>query len=178
MGYQILPNNPAAGSPLTAPTRPDGGAYPWCMYYRGDAEVAFADTPTDLLCALLPDYATLTPTDAAVARIELGTAAATIIQAHVLAEADPASLTEADRTTLTAPRIGADAPHPEWWTCPVPLIVVTTAYTPYTDLPRPASGISDTADAPNLWWVRPDTEETLLTSLHEIGYLRLMHATD
>jgi|AACY02.2.fsa_nt_gi hypothetical protein len=178
MGFHLTANT--TGAPLTPPTRDDGTGYPLCMYYRGDTEVAFADTYRDLVEVLLPDYRTLleaSEMDAAVARIELAAAAATIIQAHLLAETNPDDLTDTDRAHLTAPRIGSHAPHPDWWTHPTPLVVVTTSYAPYTDLPRPASGISDTHDAPNLWWIDPTSEETLLTTLHDVGYLRLMHAT-
>ena len=176
MALVIIPNNSEADGPLEAPSHEDGRPFQYCMYFHDYYDVAFADTYDDLLEALIPGYQQLTEEQAIESRILLGVSAASQIQAQIVAESDLSSVTEDQYKTLMAPRI-APSLRADWWTCPIPLVVVETAYQPYTDVPRPTSGISDTEEAPNLLWVRPAEEEEFLRSLHEIGYIRLMEAT-
>lgn len=175
MGLVVVRNNMEADGPVDVPVHEDGSGYRYCMYFHNYFDVAFADTETELLEALIPNYPHLDETGKAEQRILLAVAAANQVQAAILAETDLTDVTEEELNTLMAPRI-APSVQAEWWTCDVPLVVVETAYQPWTDVPRPASGISDTADAPNLLWLRPAEEEEFLTSLHEVGYIRLMEA--
>lgn len=161
------------------------------MYLNNFTDVAFADEQADLIEILIPGYSAMSEEDQAFYRIRLAQSAAAQIQAEVLAsmtiddQPDGSYLgTLEDGTqlriapeqwaTLVAPRSLAQ-PRADWWTCPVPLVVVETSYEPFTTVPRPASGLSDgTAHADNLWWVRPAEDEDFLLSLHEIGYIRWM----
>lgn len=144
MGYHLQPA-PADPDTVIEPPRNDHNQpYRWCMYYRGDTSLAFADTPTDLLSVLLPGYLDLDTHARAVARIELATAAASIIQGHVLAETHPEDLTPEDRAILTAPRIGPNAPTPNggnrpppWCWSPPPIPPTPTFPAPPAPSPTP-----------------------------------------
>ena len=176
MAAVVLRNNVEADGPIVAPTHEDGTGYRYCLYFNGYATVAFADSYLDLLDALIPGYADLSEEDAAFERIKLAGGVAAVVQAEILAQVDREDIADEDWAVLIAPRLGAQ-PRADWWTCEVPLIVVETGYEPFTDVPRPASGLSAAADAPNLWWIRPAEEEDFLLSLHEIGFVRLMEST-
>lgn len=175
MALIVMPNNVEADGPVTPPAHADGSTFRYCMYFHNGFDVAFADTYGELLQVLLPGYENLDEVGRAEQRILLGVAAANQVQAAVIAEADLSAVSDEDYRTLTAPRI-APAVRADWWSCPVPLVVVETAYEPWSDVPRPASALSDTQDAPNLWWIRPGDEEEFLLSLHDVGYVRLLEA--
>jgi hypothetical protein len=172
----ILQNNMEADGPVSPPTHEDGKGYRYCMYFRNDADVAFSDTYDELMDVIIPGYEEMDDAEQAYQRIRLAQAAAAQIQAMILAEIEEDAVSPEEYAILTAPR-GAKQPEANWWTSDVPLVVVETSYQPFTDVPRPASGISAAADAPNLIWLRPAENEELLLSLHEVGYLRLMENT-
>ena len=174
----VMRNNLQADGPLVAPTRPDGSAYAFCAYINADVDVVFADSYQEILEVLIPGYAQLSGADAARARIALAQAVAAQVQGAILAQAseDGIEPTDEEWAVLAAPR---DQPQPraDWWTCPIPLVAVETSYEPFTQVPRPASGLAAGADpAENLWWIRPGEDEEFLRSLHEVGWLRLMQA--
>lgn len=177
MGLVVMRNNMEADGPVDVPVHDDGSGYRYCMYFHNFFDIAFADSEEELLDALIPGYVDLDDTTQAEQRILLGVAAANQVQAAILADVDLSTLSDSEVETLMAPRI-APSVRADWWSSDVPLVVVETAYQPWADVPRPASAISDTADAPNLLWVRPVEPEDFLRSLHEIGYIRLMEATN
>ena len=172
----ILQNNMEADGPVSPPSHEDGQGYRYCMYYRNDADVAFADTYDELMDVLIPGYNDMNDDDQAYQRILLAQSVAAQIQALLMVDVDTATLSEEEQAVLNAPRGGVQ-PEANWWISEVPLVVVETSYKPFTDVPRPASGISSAADASNLIWIRPAEDEELLLSLHEVGYLRLMENT-
>jgi hypothetical protein len=177
MAFVITRNNPAVDEGMIPPLREDGRGYRYCMYFNGDAEAAFADSHEELLSVLVPGYVQMEEMDADVARIRLAQVVAAQIQAEVLAEVDPATVSEQEWAILNAPR-SLKQPEVGLWRSEVPLVVVETAYAPYTDVQPPVSGLSDGIDdAPNLWWIRPTEDEDFLFSLHEVGYIRLMENT-
>ncbi len=174
MSSVLLKNNNEEDGPVIAPVHEDGTGYAYCMYFNGNSEVAFADTPDELINYLAPGYTELSEDDRDVARIRVATSAAAQVQAEVLYDVTPEDVTQEEWAILNAPR-SIEQPRADWWTTEVPLVVVETAYAPYTDVPRPASGLADgVADASNLWWIRPMEEEDLLVSLAEVGYLSLL----
>lgn len=178
MASVLVRNNFEGDEPVTPPVHPDGSGYAYCMYLPGYTDVMFADSIEELLAGLLPGYPDMDEPEQAYQRIRLAQRAAAQVQAEVLAEVDPDSVSADEWRTLTAPRT-VSQPRADWWTCPVPLVVVETGYEPFTDVPRPASGLADgRADAENLWWVRPAEDEDFLISLHEVGYLRLLANTE
>lgn len=177
MSTVFMRNNLAGDGPIIPPLHEDGRGFAYCMYYNGNADVAFADTLPEMLEVLIPGYLDLDGIDQDVARIRLAQQVAAQVQAEIIAEIDPSQVPETDWATLTAPR-GVSQPRADWWTCPIPLVVVETGYEPFTDVPRPASGLSDGLSAPdNLWFIRPSEEEDFLISLHEVGYLLLRENT-
>lgn len=178
MSAVVLRNNTEGDGPIEPPTHEDGRPYRYCMYFHGYSDVLFADEQEELIDGLIPGHNSMSEEDAAYHRIRLAQAAAAQVQAEILAEVDPQTVSEEEWKTLTAPR-GISQPRADWWTCEVPLVVVETGYEPFTDVPRPASGLSDgIADAPNLWWIRPAEEEDFLYSLHEVGYIRMFINAD
>lgn len=178
MSVYVAKNTSDADEPLAPPARPDGSAWPFAMYFNGGYDVAFADTYTELLDVLSPGYAALNDeVDVLTARIRLGVTAAVWAQTMILAEADGEAVSESDYATLVAPKAGP-AVRADWWSCPIPLVVVDGLYQPHTDVPRPASALGDYKQTENLWWIRPQEEEDFLFSLHEVGYIRLMAASD
>jgi hypothetical protein len=173
----VVQNNMEADGPVSPPVKAGGIGYRYCMYFHADLDVAFADTYEDLMEVLVPGYGQMSDEDQTVHRILLGQSAAASVQGAILATVEPGEITDEEYAVLSAQR-GLPQPEANWWTCAVPLIAVETSYQPFTDVPRPASGLSASADAANLWWVRPAEDEELLLSLLEIGYLRLMESTD
>jgi hypothetical protein len=172
----ILKNNAEGDGPILPPTKEDGTGYGYCLYFNNDAEVAFADSPDELLDALIPGYSADVDNQDFL-RIRLAQNAAAQTQAEILFGVDPSTVDETTWATLTSPR-NVSQPRADWWTSAIPLVVVETGYEPYTSVPRPASAIADgLADAPNLWFLRPGEEEDFLVSLHEVGYVRLMRNT-
>jgi hypothetical protein len=169
-----MPNNMEGDGPVIPPLHENGQAFAYCMYFNGNVDVAFADTLNDLLDALIPGYTSLNGADQDFQRIRLSQSVAAQVQAEILASLEPNQVTAEEYAVLSAPR-GISQPRADWWTCPVPLVVVETGYEPFTAIPRPASGLSDGLSAPdNLWFIRPSEEEDFLISLHEVGYIRLM----
>lgn len=173
MSIIVMKNNHEGDGPILPPTHENGSSYAYCMYFNGDAEVVFADTQDELLETLIPGYGAMSEDDKDVARILLASAAAAQVQAEILMDVDPDSVTPEEWATLVARR-DVSQPRADWWSSVVPLVVVETGYQPYTDVPRPASSLSSTQDAENLWFVRPVEEEDFLVSLHEIGYIRML----
>lgn len=173
MSTIVMKNNLEGDGPILPPVHEDGSSFAYCMYFSGDAQVVFADTQDELLETLIPGYGQMSEDDKDVARIMLASAAAAQVQAEILMDVDPDSVSPADWDVLVARR-DISQPRADWWTCDIPLVVVETGYQPYTDVPRPASSKSSTKDAENLWFVRPVEEEDFLVSLHEIGYIRML----
>lgn len=175
----LIRNNVEGDGPLTPPTHEDGRGFRYAMYTPGLSDVAFADDYDELIEVLIPGYFDLTEEEQAFQRIRYAQTAAAHVQAMIIADADGEGPepSEAEWAVLTAPR-GGTQPRADWWTSPIPLVVVTTSYKPFTDVPRPASGLSDTARAENLWWIDPSDEDSLIQSLHEVYYIRLMENQD
>jgi hypothetical protein len=191
MSVVMLRNNLEEDGPLVPPEHEDGRPYRYCMYLNSFVDVVFADEQDELLDVLIPGYGEMTEEDQAFHRIRLAQNAAAQVQADIIAsiQLEPQSdgsfvgktedgaeinISAEQWTTLMTPRMLAQ-PRADWWTCPVPLVVVETAYEPFTTVPRPASGLYDGLASPdNLWWVRPAEDEDFLISLHEIGYVRWM----
>lgn len=177
MSTIVVQNNLEIDGPVAAPVHDDGRGYRYCMYFNSDIDVAFADAYEELLGVMIPSYGEMSEEDQVFHRIRLAQTAAAQVQAAILASLEEGEVTDEEYQILSAHR-GLTQPRADWWTSQVPLVVVETSYQPFTDVPRPASAISATADAPNLWWIRPTEEEDFLISLHEVGFIRLMENID
>lgn len=173
MSATVVKNSFTGDEPILAPLKEDGNGYRYCMYFNGDADAAFADTYLELIEMLLPGYSSLEEEDQDVARIQFAQTAAASVQAMILAELEEDQVTPEEYEILSVSR---QLPQPEvrFWKTDVPLVVVETSYTPYTEVPPPSSALGSTRDVPNIWWIRPTEEEDFLISLHEVGIIRLM----
>lgn len=174
MSVILMRNNVEGDGPVIPPVRDNGAGYAYCMYFNGGAEVAFAESHVELLDVLIPGYLDFDDAERDYQRIRLAQSVAAQVQAEIIAEVSPDDVTDTEWAALTAPR-GVSQPRADWWTSPVPLVVVETGYEPFTSIPRPASGLPvDDENRDNLWFIRPAEEEDFLVSLHEVGYLRMM----
>lgn len=160
-------------SSFIPPTKENGEDYIYCMYYNNDTEVAFADTPQELLNVLIPGYETQTDEEQDFLRIRLAQSVAALIQSEVLEIFSANPLSEKEWKTLTYPK---SKPITETiiWDNPTPLILVETCYKPYTEYLPPISQKSQGPKTENLCWIKPTEDEELLISLHEVGYIRVM----
>jgi hypothetical protein len=156
----------------------DGRPYPLGMVMPDGEDFCYADSMRDLICALIPEYEReQEESEKAFLRIVLADRAATIRQAEILVDCDPGSLSESEWATLTAPKTGPDSASAAWWRSAVPLLLVSTSYEPYTPRPRPASN-QDGVKPDNLFWIDPTDEESLIESLHSVGYVRVLANID
>lgn len=158
--------------PDTMPTREDGSSFPFAMAYQDRA--VLADTRTELVADLIKDYADLPDSDegnadALVARFETGVHVADQFQQIIAAQHveegkfDTKVESEDTLTAIFTPRrekLGEIAP----WTHVVPLVLISTDYAPFTEVPAPEG---------NILWVNPYTETTFLNTLNDLGVIEL-----
>jgi hypothetical protein len=151
----------------------EGTPFPLCMFFSGMGSMAYADSYAELVDALIPGYGTYSDPKALVARVDYAHSQAVWVQAQVWADNEE-PLTPAQEQLLAAPRMGVQAPSGVW-EAPVPLVVLSVAYEPYTDVVMPlvASTATDT-----VWVIDPVSEESFLESLHEVGSIRLMRRSE
>lgn len=173
MSTFIMKNHQEGEEPIIPPAREDGGSYGYCMFYNNFEEVAFADTPEELVNILIPGYSKSTEEDKDFLKIRLAQTLAAKTQAEILSDVNPENFTEEDWNILTLPKTTA-IKQTLIWKNKTPLILVQTSYSPYTAFNPPASTMGQGYNIPNLWWVRPQEEEDFLISLHEIGEIRIM----
>lgn len=159
---------------VSIPARDDGTAWPYVLN-RGDRTV-FADTATDLVAALIPGYADIPATsggadDALVARYENAVATANDTQPLVAAscvDAGTFDTSTAGEALLSA--LFSDRSQPlegiEDWGEPVPLVLVSTDYSPFVEDRTPPSG--------NVLWLDPSDEMSHLRSLANLGLVELL----
>ncbi|MFJ4896070.1 hypothetical protein ACIP5U_39825 [Streptomyces sp. NPDC088788] len=141
------------------------------MIYGGGKWRGYADTPTELMQGLIPEYLDLTSaTERAAARIQLALRLQIQLQATLAASNEFARCSAEQQQTILAQR--DTPPVISVWDAPVPLVLVTTFYQPDGPLPRPEG--PDGA----LIWIEPDDEWSLLVSLHEAGVILLAAVQD
>lgn len=157
--------------PVQAPTRPDGTPYRYEMLFAGMTRRAYADDPADLLDALVPGYTDGNHDQQWTNR--LGLAA----RAQVLAQAVANEHAHFTRATATQRKILSGTRHEPvivaHWDCPVPLVLIATDYQPAGKAPRPQP---HAGMPPNIIWIDPSDEWTLLESLHNVGVIALHEA--
>ena len=177
----VVINRAARGGvkPPQPPLRADGTRYPLALCYSAGTRIAYADTASDLLALLIPGYKDLDDQARLVARIRLAYRAAVAGQAQALINADPQdvqALSDREYAALVRPQY--EPVRLEWWTSPVVLLLVSTAYAPYGHTDRPLSALADVLNPPNIIWLRPEQETTLLESLVRSGYIQGMYAPE
>ncbi|MGY1684430.1 hypothetical protein ACI8AK_02455 [Geodermatophilus sp. SYSU D00867] len=177
MSAVVMRNTRQAEAPPTPPLREDGSLHLYAMQFDDGERIAYADTPEDLLAALVPGYAERTDQQRLEARIRLAIRAQIAIQAGINADLTPeaaAVLTAEEWAVLNGSR--HEQPRVDFWDPDVPLVLVETGYAPYTDVDQPISGMADVQDPPNIIWLRPVDEREFLESLHRSAFINLMKA--
>jgi hypothetical protein len=157
---RIVPN-PRAGRPIHQATRPDGTRYRYEMICNGGSQRAYADSMTELIGALIPDYVPMTDNESNVARLRYSKNLEAALQAQFLM-ADPDAVTDEQRDVLLTSR--RDPLNIDHWDANVPLVAVTIDYEPYYPLPQPTG---------NVVWIDPSDEATFLYSLNDLGHISL-----
>jgi hypothetical protein len=158
-----IPNSTGGGPPPDPPARPDGQPYAYELVapaWRG-----YADTFTGLASLLIDGYGGLGGEDARQeARLRYAADVQVPVQAALAQGADLGACSDTEKQALLGAR--DKPPAVGSWTSPVPLVLVTAFYQPAGDLAWPrASGPG------KVIWIDPSSDETLLVSLHEAGWV-------
>ncbi|MFF4344728.1 hypothetical protein ACFY00_33010 [Kitasatospora sp. NPDC001540] len=159
-------NASSAVEPPAPPLKDDQSFYLFEMIYDGGSWRAYADTPDELLDALIPGYTTqASPRERAADRIRLALRLQVQLQALLDTASELAQCTDEQRAVLLSSR--ETPPTVRVWDAPVPLVLVSTFYRPEGRLPRP------TGPAGALVWIDPGDAWSLLRSLHGAGVIVL-----
>lgn len=185
-----LPASRDSRAPAPA-THEDGTNYAWRMFYDDGRTIADADTLADLIECLLPGYSSLDDAKAELgARIVIAKSAQLQVRSEILANLSAEkieSLSEWERAVLMWDKddtldpygwgdgtgeLGTRSTAHDVWVSSVPLVLVSTSYEGKGGIPRPISIHGDFfANTPNLIWLRPETEHSLLESLSNVGII-------
>lgn len=166
------------------PVRADGSLYAWGMALPGHYRYAWGDELSDLVSVLVAahDYDGLGAQEQLVARIQCGIRLQVTTQARINAGLMDSgtweTLCEWERDVLNGPRhMAPNMPHgfpsrdlfdgQDVWTADAPLVCLTTASEPCNPGVPPILGT-----ARNLWVINPISDESLISSLEEIGLVR------
>jgi hypothetical protein len=170
----LVRNIPTA-TPLTdmaIPTRPDGSYYRYEMLCDGGWTRLYDDSVTALIAYLIPGYETQDEQQRLTSRVRHAVDMQVRMQAQLGVLFSASERTADEERILTAPR--HIAPVVDQWTSDIPLVLVDIFYQPYTDTPRPSSGMFDVNSADNMWWLRPaEGDLEYLRSLHEASLIDL-----
>lgn len=162
-----IPNTTAGQAPPRPPVGPGGRPYLFELVHAGWR--GYADTYDELVGLLIDGYDGLVTERARLAaRLRYAADVQVPAQAAITATAGPQefeSLPPAEREALTGPR--DQPPAVARWTAPVPLVLVTSFYQPDGEVPRPEPAGGEVI------WLDPSTDETLLVTLHEAGWIAL-----
>lgn len=145
------------------PKHPEDGSW-MVAWVTEDGAAIFADSLSDIVGEIIPGYNDLDddhPDDLHLqARIDMLAPLAARAQAVVLAElaSQEVHLSEAElNAALRDKELPAGIAR---WNPAEPLILLTTAYDPYTDEPKPEGSIL---------WIDPTNEAAFLSSLNKLG---------
>lgn len=156
------------------PLREDGECFEWGIRLPGYSRIGWADSIPELVGILVgcPDYTDLSAKEQTYRRILRAVNLQCVTQARInlLSQTVRNDWEEAcgwEREVLNGPR--HIQPHgfesaaffdgEDVWTCPIPLLLVRTAYAPYSDI-EPVQGSGG-----NVWWIDPSTDTSMLDSL-------------
>lgn len=171
-------------TPVHPPVKPAGGLWAYGVLLPGYRYVAWGDTASNIVAAMLGDeeYSEKTDQERLTARIlralrlQVTTQARINASAMVTGEWD--ALCEWERAVLNGPRhVAPNMPGGfptrdmfnglDVWTAETPLMCLTTACEPLNPGVPPILGTDD-----NLWVLDPLDDESLLDSLEELGLIR------
>jgi hypothetical protein len=164
-----IPNSTRGDAPPEPPARDDGRPYQYELV--ADDWRGYADTFGELAGLLIDGYGDLAEDGRPVARLRYAADVQAPLQAAVNAAGNLGACSPADRAVLLGSR--DKPPAVASWQAPVPLVLVSAFYQPAGPLPRPqASG------GGQLLWIDPSTDEALLVSLHEAGWITVNARAD
>ncbi len=176
MAVKIVPNTREGAAPVAPPLNEAGRFYEYGLYYEGGRTIAWSDSFEELVNVLTPGYLDTTDEqERLVKRITLAISAQRTVQAQLYVDADSdlvRALTDQERALLDGS--SRDQPVIEDWNSDIQLVLITTRYQPHTDTPAPVSKHGPYLQVPNMLWIDPITDESLMTSLHEIGWVRVV----
>lgn len=188
----ITPNNLDVKNQVApAPSlHDDGSNYEWRMCFNEQSEFADADELHEFISILFdPEYSALeTDEEKAKARIVYAHRFQVMARARVLAnmtEEQSDALSEEEWAVLTygedldsadpygwgSGTLGTVGEDFDTWSSDIPLVLVSTSYAPYTEIPRPISSEGDYKYVKNIIWIRPESEIDFLRSLKHTGYI-------
>lgn len=189
----VLTTNTIFGRDNRAPApevKDDGSNYPWRMFFENDQRIVDADTTEELLDYLIPGYIGLDAEARKAARLDLARQVQALARATIVAGLDEDAvkgladwewdvLTYGDEVNTDPYGWGdgsgtlgeLDEERVDEWNSSVPLVLIETNYTPYTDVIPPLSSEGDYQEVKNIIWLRPESEEGFLHSLSRIGYI-------
>lgn len=166
MALYIVQGNLDADGAITPPA-----PTAYAMYFEAGAKVAFADSYTELLTALVPGYDAVPDATCLALRDSLARTLAPLIQSSALDEELPES-TQGLMLDLHAAYSAGTASEESLasWRAsgPVAPLVAICA----RDEDHHHSLRADTSE--DIWWVCPATAEALILSLHTYGIVKLM----
>lgn len=179
--YAITRNTSAACEPPVAPiNEKTGEPFPLAMQFNGGWLYCWAEDVEECVAALVGNASYLDESDQQarlIMRVKAAMRLAVVVQAEQIHEAQCDKrwerLTEAEKAMLFQVRIAQpkglyeDLFGAPWWTADVPLVVVSTGYEPWVDQPLPMGGPD------RVWVIDPLTPEDTLSSLADLGVIRL-----
>lgn len=178
------PRNPK--TPARPPLKDDGSLYPLSMLLPGHYRYAWGDSNQDLVSVLAaaPDYPDWDDQDQLITRIRCALHLQVTTQARINASAMVTGrwdqLCEWERRVLNGPRhIAPNMPDgfpsrdlfngmDVWTAVDTPLVVLTTSCEPLNPGVPPILGTEE-----NLWVIDSIDDDALLTSLADLGIVRL-----
>ncbi|SDH37687.1 hypothetical protein [Microbacterium sp. 77mftsu3.1] len=148
---------------IRLPAHPDGGAW-ICGWLKPDGDVIFADSLSDVVGVLIDGYDDLDdehPDDLHLqARIDVLAPLAAQAQTLILADLATAGVRLSEDELTAAMRNKELYAGISRWNPSEPLVLMTTAYQPYTDQEKPEGAVL---------WLDPTNEAAFLGSLQKLG---------
>ncbi|WP_193667793.1 hypothetical protein [Nocardioides salarius] len=184
MSYIVTraPHGKGAPAPVP-PLREDGARFDFAMAYAGGSRICWADDVAGLVAALagVYEYEAMGPQDALVARIRTAIRAQVLVQAEWVSEAmlngDFGRCTEVERGVLTGRRDrqprgwSTDLLGHDYWSAPVPLVLVTTGWWAEEHL-------MPVGEPGAIHWLNPLTDDDLLDSMEDLGLITCWATTE
>lgn len=170
----IIDNTPYGSKPPAPPVKEDGGLYAFRCHFNSGEHIAFADTLEELVGLFIPGYSEKSVEDKDFERLKFLKGQRTMAAASVVADLHEGQVSEQEyQVLLDSSPSGWGANGLDLWTSQVPLVLVAQDYAPYTEVPRPISGLGDAVAASNLIWLDALNDSTFLESLNGIGLITL-----
>lgn len=160
-------NEPMVPAP---PRRSDGDLYRFELVEPEGRWRAYSDDASLLVGELIQGYVEADEAIRGRARRELAVYAQVVTQALVVVDRGTDGCSADDLAILEGMR--DEQPRVDLWTAPVPLLLVEDYYAPAGVLPRPLI-----VEPGEVIWIGAGSDESLLRSLHRIGWLTLAEAS-